>query len=188
MSPGVSALVLVVGKAVVRSAYEMKWLRIIAGGCVDICHINKCFLWHPVNLNRLSGDIWRTTSPVACLINPTAADNGCHLLPQGIPPIMRCCITQNMASKFCEKKNNLDIPFKASLYSFDKYKFFWPHLVPWQPYRLRDSLRFMKKRDILPYFTNYNRHHYFLWQTVRYSRRHHLCKIKCNSTTDNLSY
>ena len=41
--------------------------------------------------------------------------------------------------------------------------------------------RLMKKAEFVPYLTNYNRYDHHLWQTVKYSSRHHLGKTLCNS-------
>ena len=51
-----------------------------------------------------------------------------------------------------------------------------------------DFVRSYEVNIVLPYFTNYIRYYHHISQTVRYSLRHHLCKMLCNSTTDHLSY
>ena len=109
--------------------------------------------------------------------------------------LMRWCITPNVFPKFCKKNQNVYVLFKVSqnanliskLY-FLTIIFFLAILVAMATVQNMIFLkRFMKKEEFSPYFTNYNIYDLHLRQTLWYTPRHHLCKIMCNCTTNNVS-
>ena len=67
----------------------------------------------------------------------------------GIPPQMRWCITTNIPSKFREKKSKFLYLFQSIINDDIQIiffcKFFWPYLLPWQPYKILLLYGFMKK-------------------------------------------
>ena len=63
----------------------------------------------------------------------------------------------------------------SKLYSFEKYKFFWPYLLPWQPFKIH---RFMKKIVFDIFHKLYQISSTSLpLEDCDYSPRHHLSKV-----------
>ena len=99
----------------------------------------------------------------------------------------RWCITPNVASKFC-KTNQQDHKMISKLYSWQVSIFLTIPVAMTTIQNMSFFIKMCEENRVFPFYTNYNRYYHHLWQSVRYSPRYHLCKIVCNSTTDNYEF